>query len=247
MTSKIEWTEETWNPVIGCTKVSAGCKYCYAEVMAERLKAMGHKDYANGFREVKMLEHKLDVPLRRKKPTTYFVNSMSDLFHNKVKDAFIERIIGVMEQTLHHRYQVLTKRSARMKEFFAKRKKPLPNNVWLGVTVEDKRHGLPRIDDLREVPCAVRFLSVEPLLEDLGLLDLCQIHWVIVGGESGHKARPMRQEWAIAIQKQCRKQKTAFFFKQWGTWGADNKKRAKHLNGRKLLGKTWDALPAINL
>lgn len=240
-TSKIEWTEQTWNPVVGCTKISAGCKHCYAETLARRLQAMGTPGYENGFAPT-LLPHRLLEPLKRKKPTVYFVNSMSDLFHEKVPDAYIDQVVDVMAQTPHHSYQVLTKRAARMARFFKHRSVPV--NVWLGVSVENRRHGVPRIDWLRGIPAKIRFLSVEPLLEDVGPLDLTDIHWVIVGGESGPKARPMAPEWAEAVRRQCQAQNVAFFFKQWGGWGADGKRRAKSKNGRLLNGRTWDEMPA---
>ena len=238
--SKIEWTEQTWNPTVGCTKLSAGCKHCYAEGMAKRLKAMGTPGYENGF-ALELLPQRLNDPLMRKKPTIYFVNSMSDLFHEKIPDEYIERVFGVIANTPHHTYQILTKRGARMARFF--RTRSVPTNAWLGVSVENKRHGVPRIDHLRKVPAKIRFLSVEPLLEDVGELDLTDIHWVIVGGESGPKARPMRQEWADNVRVQCEEQDVAFFFKQWGGWGADGKRRAKSANGRLLNGRTWDEMP----
>lgn len=240
-TSKIEWTEQTWNPIVGCTKISAGCKNCYAETLAKRLRAMGTPGYENGF-ALTLLPHRLNEPLQRKKPTVYFVNSMSDLFHEKVPDSYIESIVDVMQRTPQHAYQVLTKRGARMARFF--RNRSVPENVWLGVSVENQRHGVPRIDHLRTIAAKIRFLSVEPLLEDVGPLDLTDIHWVIVGGESGPKARPMAPEWADAVRKQCQSQNVAFFFKQWGGWGADGKRRAKSKNGRLLNGRTWDEMPA---
>lgn len=239
--SRIEWTEQTWNPAVGCTKISAGCKNCYAETMAKRLKAMGTPGYANGF-ALTMLPDRLEDPLKRKKPTVYFVNSMSDLFHEKIPDEYIEQVFDVVQRTPHHTYQILTKRGARMARFFKSREVPL--NAWLGVSVENRKHGVPRIDHLRRVPAKIRFLSVEPLLEEIGELDLRDIHWVIVGGESGPKARPMKEEWADSIRIQCESQQVAFFFKQWGGWGADGKRRAKHANGRLLNGRTWDEMPA---
>jgi protein gp37 len=239
--SRIEWTEQTWNPAVGCTKISAGCKNCYAEMMAKRLKAMGTPGYENGF-ALTMLPERLEDPLKRRKPTVYFVNSMSDLFHEKIPDAYIERVFDVVQRTPHHTYQILTKRGARMARFFKSRE--VPDNAWLGVSVENKKHGVPRIDHLRRVPAKIRFLSVEPLLEDVGELDLRDIHWVIVGGESGPKARPMKEEWADSVRGQCEAQQVAFFFKQWGGWGADGKRRAKHANGRLLNGRTWDEMPA---
>lgn len=239
--SRIEWTEQTWNPTVGCTKISAGCKHCYAETMAKRLQAMGTPGYEDGF-ALKLLPQRLSDPLNRKKPTVYFVNSMSDLFHDRIPDAYIGQVFDVIAQTPHHTYQILTKRAARMARYF--RTRSVPNNAWLGVSVENRKHGVPRLDHLRQVPARIRFLSVEPLLEDIGELNLIDIHWVIVGGESGPKARPMKQEWADAVRLQCEEQGVAFFFKQWGGWGADGKRRAKHANGRELNGRTWDEMPA---
>lgn len=239
-TSKIEWTEQTWNPTVGCTKISAGCKNCYAETMAKRLQAMGTPGYEKGF-ELVVLPQRLDDPKRRKKPTVYFVNSMSDVFHDRVHNEYIEKIFSVIQDTPQHTYQILTKRAARMARFF--RTRAVPTNAWLGTSVENRKHGVPRIDHLRKVPAGVRFLSVEPLLEDIGELDLTDIHWVIVGGESGPKARPMKEEWADAVRLQCEEQNVAFFFKQWGGWGADGKRRAKQANGRILNGRTWDGMP----
>ncbi len=239
--SNIEWTEVTWNPAVGCSKISPGCAHCYAEVMARRLQAMRVKGYENGFK-LTLLPHRLEEPLNRTKPTVYFVNSMSDLFHRDIPDDYIRQVFDVIQRSPRHTFQVLTKRAERMAEFF-KNYQP-PRNAWLGVTVEDKKHGLPRLNWLRRVPATVRFISVEPLLEDLGRMNLAGIHWVIVGGESGPKARPMREEWALKVKQQCEEQNVAFFFKQWGGWGADGKKRAKKHNGRLLEGRTWDAVPA---
>lgn len=238
--SSIEWTEHTWNPVTGCTKVSPGCKHCYAETMARRLQAMRAPGYENGF-QLALHASRLEQPLQRKRSTTFFVNSMSDLFHEDVPDAFLDRAFNVINRTPQHTYQILTKRSERLVSYFASRK--CPQNVWLGVSVEDKKYGVPRIDHLREVTARIRFLSVEPLLEDIGKIDLTGIHWVIVGGESGPKARPMKAIWADAIRRQCQTQRVAFFFKQWGGWGADGVRRNKKANGRLLNGKTWDAYP----
>jgi protein gp37 len=209
--------------------------------MAHRLKAMGTPGYENGF-SLTLLPTRLEDPLKRKRPTTYFVNSMSDLFHDRVSDAYIEQVFDVIARTPHHTYQILTKRAPRMARYF--RKRVVPANAWLGVSVEDRKYGVPRIDHLRTIDATIRFLSVEPLLQDVGELDLSDIHWVIVGGESGPKARPMKIEWALSIQRQCEEQKVAFFFKQWGGWGADGKKRAKAANGRLLDGRTWDEMPA---
>lgn len=242
--SKIEWTERTWNPAVGCSKVSPGCAHCYAEVMARRLKAMGVKGYENGF-GLTLLPKRLEEPLLRKTPTVYFVNSMSDLFHEEIPDAYIRQVFDVVRRAPQHTFQVLTKRAERMADFFCDHTPA--KNAWLGVTVEDRRYGVPRIDALRRVPAAIRFLSVEPLLEDLGGIDLNGIHWVIVGGESGPKARPMRQEWVLSIKRQCEAQGAAFFFKQWGGWGPDGEKRAKKRNGRLLDGRTWDGVPEMVL
>jgi protein gp37 len=238
--SKIEWTEQTWNPVTGCTKISPGCKHCYAETMARRLKAMGAGGYQRGFK-LTLQPERLDQPLERKKPTVWFVNSMSDLFHDGVTDAYIDQVLDVIQRTPQHTYQILTKRADRLPAFFETR--PVPENVWLGVSVEDRKYGKPRIDHLRRVQAKIRFLSIEPLLQDLGEVDLSGIHWVIVGGESGSKARPMKPEWARSIQQQCEAAGVAYFFKQWGTWGADGRRRSKHLNGRQLDGRTWSQYP----
>lgn len=238
--SRIEWTEQTWNPTVGCTKVSPGCKNCYAEGMARRLKAMGLKGYENGFR-LSLMPERLAEPLERRKPTVYFVNSMSDLFHEKVPFDYIARVFDVMERSHWHTFQILTKRAERMAAFCADRR--VPPNVWLGVSVENKKHGVPRIGVLRGIDATIRFLSVEPLLEDVGTLDLTGIHWVIVGGESGPRARPMRAEWADNVRRQCLDADVAFFFKQWGAWGADGQKRSKKANGRFLNGQSWDAMP----
>jgi protein gp37 len=240
--SIIEWTEETWNPTIGCNKVSAGCKFCYAETMANRLQAMEANGYEEGFK-FKIMPDRLEQPLRKKKPTKYFVNSMSDLFHEKIPIEFLDQIFNVITKTPHHIYQILTKRDKAMANYFFNRK--VPNNVWLGVKVENRKEGLPRIDYLRSIDAQIKFLSIEPLLEDLGRIDLHGIDWVIVGGESGFKARPMKEEWVVNIKEQCEKIDTPFFFKQWGTWGADMVKRNKKANGRILQGKLWEAYPNV--
>jgi protein gp37 len=239
--SRIEWTEQTWNPTIGCTKVSPGCKNCYAEGMARRLKAMGLKGYERGF-QLALMPERLAEPLERRKPTVYFVNSMSDLFHEKVPFDYVERVFKVMAQAHWHTFQVLTKRAERMEAFC--RERNVPPNAWLGISVENRKHGVPRIDVLRRIDATIRFLSVEPLLEDVGKLDLAGIHWVIVGGESGPHARPMRAEWAENVRRQCLEADVAFFFKQWGAWGADGQKRSKKANGRELSGQSWDEMPA---
>lgn len=240
--SSIEWTEQTWNPTVGCTKVSPGCKYCYAEVMARRLKAMGVNAYRNGFK-LTMLPGRLLEPLKRSEPTVYFVNSMSDLFHEDIPDSYLERVFEVIRDCPQHTFQILTKRADRLPKYFANHDSPA--NAWIGVSVEDKKFGLPRIDLLRKAKVGVRFLSIEPLLEDLGNIDLSNIDWVIVGGESGTSARPMKRDWALNIKTRCDKAGIPFFFKQWGVWGADGKRRSKKANGRLLLGKKWDGMPAL--
>ena len=240
--SKIEWTEQTWNPATGCTKVSPGCEHCYAEVMANRLKAMGVNGYKNGFK-VTLQPQRLWEPLQRKKPTVYFVNSMSDLFHEKIPASYIKSVFAVIENSPWHTYQILTKRAERMADIMQNIN--IPPNAWMGVTVENIKHGLPRIDLLRKVNAPVRFLSIEPLLEDLGTINLTGVHWVIVGGESGPKARPMKAEWVDNIKKQCKEYHVPFFFKQWGGWGADGVKRPKKQNGRLLHGRAWDGKPEV--
>lgn len=232
--SKIEWTESTWNPVTGCTKISAGCANCYAERMAKRLCAMGQSNYANGF-EVVLHPHVLEHPLKWKKPQVIFVNSMSDLFHEDVPLEFILRIFDVMTRAHWHTFQVLTKRSERLAELA-----PLldwPNNVWMGVTVENAEC-VYRIDSLRSVPSTVRFLSMEPLLSPVEEMNLDRIDWVIVGGESGYGARPMEKEWVRSIRRQCCKADVPFFFKQWG--GVNKKK-----TGRLLDKHLYDDMPRI--
>ena len=241
--SPIEWTDATWNPVTGCDKVSAGCKFCYAEKLAERLKRMGNPRYADGF-AVRLQPDALPLPTTWRKPRRIFVNSMSDLFHKDVPDAYIHRVWAVMQGTPRHTYQVLTKRADRLASSidavyrtwnqYAWGAWPLPN-VWLGVSVEDERV-LWRIDHLRAAPAAVRFLSIEPLIGPLPALDLTGIHWVIVGGESGPGARPMDPAWDRSVRDQCVEQGVPFFFKQWG--GVNKKK-----TGRILDGRTWDQLP----
>lgn len=238
--SRIEWTELTWNPTVGCTKISPGCKFCYAETMARRLQAMGSPAYADGFR-LRLLPERLVEPARRQKPTIYFVNSMSDLFHQAVPDEFLGRVFSAIAQASQHTFQVLTKRSARMERYF--RSREVPPNVWLGVSIEDRNYGIPRIDHLRAVAARCRFLSVEPLLEDLGEVDLEGIHWVIVGGESGPKARAMKPEWVDTVRAECVRQSVPFFFKQWGAFGPDGVRRSKKENGRELGGRTVDELP----
>lgn len=251
--TEIEWTDATWNPVAGCSVMSAGCTNCYAMRMAKRLEAMGMEKYSGLTRTVNgqavwtgriYEDHKsLQTPLSWKKPRKIFVNSMSDLFHEAVSDSFVEQVWDVMAATPHHHYQILTKRPDRMSDLLtAWNRAPLPN-VWLGTSIENAKVA-PRADALRVVPAAIRFISFEPLIGPVGKIDLKDIHWAIVGGESGPNARPIREEWIDQIHDQCDLHSTAFFFKQWGTWGSDNKKRSKKANGRTYRGKTWDDMPS---
>ncbi len=249
--TSIEWTDATWNPIVGCSIVSPGCQNCYAMRMTARLQAMGVEKYRGLTRQsgrrhvwtgrVRLDRDSLAAPQRWRAPRRIFVNSMSDLFHEELPDAAIDEVLEVVRATPQHVYQVLTKRAERLPEYFATR--AAPTNLWLGVSVEDRRHGLPRIDHLRRTPAPIRFLSCEPLLEDLGAFDLSGIDWVIVGGESGPRARPMEVEWAESIRRQCEAAGVAYFFKQWGAWGADGVRRTKNANGRLLNGRTWDAMP----
>lgn len=237
--SSIEWTDATWNPLRGCTKISPGCKHCYAERFAEGFRGVPGHPYEHGF-DIRLVPEKLLQPLRWSKPRMVFVNSMSDLFHERVPAEYVGAVASVMSEAAWHTYQVLTKRAVRLKELLCTEinwiaEKP---HVWWGVSVEDRKHGLPRIKELQRAPCAVRFLSVEPLLEDLGELDLRGIHWVIVGGESGRGARPIRREWVLRILGQCRSAGVPFFFKQ---WGGTQKKR----NGRLLDGEMYDEFPSV--
>lgn len=235
--SHIEWTDATWNPVRGCTKVSPGCARCYAETFAERFRGVPGHPFELGF-DLRLVPEKLEEPLRWASPRRIFVNSMSDLFHEQIPDDFVAAVGRVMSLTPWHTYQVLTKRPQRMLALLKTVLRdvgPQPH-VWWGVSVENRKHGLPRIDLLRSARVAVRFLSIEPLLEDLGQVDLGAIDWVIVGGESGAGARPMRPEWVRSLRDQCRRARVAFFFKQ---WGGVRKKEA----GRTLDGRTYDELP----
>ena len=232
--SSIEWTEATWNPITGCTKVSPGCKHCYAERMARRLAAMGQPNYRNGFR-LTLQPQALELPLSWKSPKTIFVNSMSDLFHIDVPLDYIRRVFDVMRRADWHHYQILTKRSERLLEL--DRFIEWFPHVWMGVSVESEQYTF-RIDDLRRTRARVKFLSLEPLLGPLHDLDLRGIHWAIVGGESGPGARQMDVSWVLEIREQCRRAEVAFFFKQWGGF---NKKK----NGRELEGRTWDEMPEL--
>jgi protein gp37 len=230
--SSIEWTEATWNPVTGCSKISAGCANCYAERMARRLKAIGLPNYSRGF-EVALHEHLTNLPLKWRMPKMIFVNSMSDLFHEKVPDDFIARVFDIMNRASWHRFQILTKRSGRLSQMSPIL--PWADNIWMGVTVEDQKCAF-RIDHLRKTPAKIKFLSMEPLLGPISDLDLTGVHWVIVGGESGPRARPLNSEWVMDIKAKCQESKIPFFFKQWG--GTNKKKK-----GRLLEGRLWDQMP----
>ena len=235
--TSIEWTELTWNPVTGCTKISAGCKFCYAEVMTKRLKSMGVEKYKDGFKKVRIHEETLGIPYTWKKSKVVFVNSMSDLFHRDVPLEFIQRVFKVMNDNPQHVFQVLTKRGDRLAEIH--KQLTWSHNIWMGVSVEDECV-IDRIDFLRTTGARVKFLSLEPLIGPLPGLNFQGIDWVIVGGESGHKARPMDPDWVLDIQEQCGNSRVAFFFKQ---WGGKNKKKA----GRELNGQTYDEMPEKEL
>ena len=232
--STIEWTESTWNPVTGCNKISPGCKHCYAERLSKRLKAMGQANYKNGFK-LTLQPQMLELPLSWKKPQTIFVNSMSDLFHKNVPLEYIQQVFDVMKRAHWHRFQVLTKRADRLAELSSQLE--WSPNIWMGVSVESQKY-VHRIDDLRKTDAKVKFLSLEPLLGALKNLDLSEIDWVIVGGESGYGARPIKQEWVLEIREQCQTFNVPFFFKQ---WGGTNKKKT----GRLLEGRTWDEMPSV--
>ena len=235
LASSIEWTESTWNPLTGCTKVSPGCVNCYAERMALRLKAMGNPNYINGF-SVTMHENVIELPLQWRKPQTIFVNSMSDLFHEDVPEQFILRVFDVIRRADWHCFQILTKRSRRLLDLSPQL--PWTPNIWMGVSVEDQAHAF-RIDHLRRTGANVKFLSLEPLLGPIPILGLEAIDWVIVGGESGPRSRPMKESWVIDIRNKCQDARVPFFFKQ---WGGINKKKT----GRELEGRTWDEMPSLS-
>ncbi len=237
LNSHIEWTDATWNPVRGCTKISPGCKHCYAETFAERFRGVKGHPYEQGF-DLRLVPEKLTEPFAWRSPKLVFVNSMSDLFQEGVSDDYTVAVSQVMAKANWHTYQVLTKRSGRLRDLLNGKLKfaALKENIWWGVSVEDRKYGLPRIEDLQEAPARVRFLSIEPLLEDLGSFDLSGISWVIVGGESGPGARPMKKQWVVSIRQQCEAYGVPFFFKQWG--GVRKTK-----NGRELDGRTYDEYP----
>lgn len=238
-TTKIEWTERTWNPVTGCNKVSEGCRHCYAEMMTRRLFSMGNPKYVNNFIPTEHPEDLLE-PYNWRKQSTVFVCSMSDLFNEKISFNFIDKVFDVIKDTPQHTYQILTKRAKRMAEYFEG--KIIPPNVWIGVTVENKK-AIERIDSIRHLDAKVKFLSCEPLLEDLGKIELNGINWIIVGGESGVSARRMDEKWVINLMNQAHQQNIPFFFKQWGTWGNDGFKRNKRANGKLLLGQVIQEYP----
>lgn len=253
--TQIEWTDATWNPVAGCSQASAGCTNCYAMQMAHRLEAMGVEKYDGLTRKsgtrtlwrgiVRQDYAALEIPYKWRRSRKIFVNSMSDLFHAKVSDKFILAVWKVMRETPHHHYQILTKRPERMQHTLQNLIGEVLPNVWLGTSVEDA-NVIERIDHLRNVRAQIRFISFEPLIGRVGEVDLTGIQWAIVGGESGASARPIREEWIDEIHEQCREYATAFFFKQWGTWGKDNKKRSKKANGREYRGRTWDEMPKFH-
>ena len=232
--SKIEWTESTWNPLTGCTKISAGCTNCYAERLSTRLKAMGNPFYKNGFK-LTLHDEQLKKPFGWKKPKVVFVNSMSDLFHEDVPFEFIMKVFSTMVETSQHTYQILTKRSEKLRQL--SNSLPWQDNIWMGVTVESGEY-LKRIDHLRKTGARIKFISMEPLIGPVDNIELNGIDWVIVGGESGPRARPMKKEWILALRDQCQQERVPFFFKQ---WGGTNKKRT----GRLLEGRTWDEYPCI--
>jgi protein gp37 len=235
--SDIEWTDATWNPVRGCTKISSGCAHCYAETFAERFRGVPGHPYEQGF-DLRLVPEKLTQPLFWRRPKMIFVNSMSDLFHESVPDDYILRVVRVMQLASWHTYQILTKRSERLRDLLQTklRNAAMEPHIWWGVSVENRRQGLPRVDHLRSAPAGVRFLSIEPLLESIGTFDLSGIGWVIVGGESGPGARPIRESWVVEIRDQCRKARVPFFFKQWGG-------KQKSRTGRELDGRTYDETP----
>lgn len=242
MATKIEWTGETWNPITGCTQLSAGCANCYAKTIALQMQKNGVRKYANGF-TVTTHEYVLNMPRLLPAPSFIFVCSMSDLFHKDIPFEFIDKVLDVIRSTPHHTYQILTKRAERMAEYFATR--TIPANMWLGVSVEADNVKY-RIDCLRNLPAPIRFLSCEPLIGDLGELNLTNIDWVIVGGENAREARPMKEEWVLSIKEQCNKQGALFFFKQWGSIGSDGVHRDVAYNGSELQGKTYKAMPTVN-
>lgn len=253
--TKIEWTDATWNPIAGCALVSHGCTNCYAMQMAKRLEAMGVEKYKGLTRDsgrntvwngiVREDSTSLSIPHKWKKPRNIFVNSMSDLFHDDVSEDFILSVWDVMRETPRHQFQILTKRPERMLRVLSDKIKYILPNVWLGTSVENE-DVINRIDFLRKTRAAIRFISFEPLIGAVGRVNLSDIHWAIVGGESGNRARPIKEAWIDEIHDQCSVYDTAFFFKQWGAWGKDNQRRSKKANGRQYRGRTWDEMPELN-
>ena len=237
LNSHIEWTDATWNPVRGCTKISPGCKHCYAEAFAERFRGVKGHPYEQGF-DLRLVPEKLAEPFLWRSPKLVFVNSMSDLFQDGVRDDYVEAVCRVMVKANWHTFQVLTKRSERLRKLLSGRLRfaAEQEHIWWGVSVEDRKYGLPRVKDLQQTPASVRFLSIEPLLEDLGSFNLSRVSWAIVGGESGPGARPMHEDWVVSLRDQCRESRVPFFFKQWG-----GVRKAK--NGRLLKGRTYDEYP----
>ena len=242
-TSDIEWTDATWNPVTGCIKISPGCDHCYAATFAERFRNVPGHAFERGF-DLQLRPERLQQPDAWRKPRMIFVNSMSDLFQKEVPEAFVASVFDTMERANWHTYQMLTKRSSLMRDWINRRyrNRSVPPHIWLGVSVEDRQR-VSRIQHLRQTNASIRFLSVEPLLGDIGPVDLEGIHWVIVGGESGPGARLMRPEWATSVRDACVAARVPFFFKQWGAWGHDGRRRPKNANGRMLEGCTWDQMP----
>ncbi|WP_376743797.1 DUF5131 family protein [Ensifer canadensis] len=253
--TQIEWTDATWNPVAGCSIITAGCTNCYAMDMARRLESMGMEKYAGLTRKsgqrtiwngvVREDRDALAIPQSWRKPRKIFVNSMSDLFHERVSDDFIRDVWSVMRSTPHHNYQILTKRPERMAQVVSEQIGEILPNVWLGTSIEESAVA-GRTDHLKKVPAAIRFISFEPLIGSVGHIQLEGIHWAIVGGESGKSARPIKETWIDEIHAQCLAAGTAFFFKQWGTWGKDNKRRSKKANGREYRGRIWDEMPSAS-
>lgn len=239
-TTKIEWTERTWNPVTGCSKISEGCVHCYAEIMARRLCAMGNEKYVNGFTPT-LHADVLYEPMKWRTPSTIFVCSMGDLFHPSVPVDFIDKVMTVIRNTPQHTYQILTKRAEQMADYFSAHQ--VPSNAWIGVTVEVARTK-SRIDCIRHIKAPIHFISCEPLLDDVGKLDLQGVDWIIIGGESGVSARPMKEEWVLNIKHQAEALHIPVFFKQWGTWGADGIRRNKKANGKLLQGKIVQQMPS---
>ena len=244
-TSEIEWTDATWNPVTGCTQVSAGCDHCYALRFSERFRGVPGHAFENGF-DLQLRPNRIAQPLTWRRPRMIFVNSMSDLFQKEIPTAFIDAVFDTMEAATWHTFQLLTKRSSLMRKYIARRypDKPVPEHIWLGVSVEN-RPATSRVRHLQQTNASIRFLSVEPLIDDVGEFDLTGISWVILGGESGPGARPMRREWALAMRDMCLRQRVPFFFKQWGAWSDQGIRGQKGANGRLLEGRTWDEMPTL--